>query len=685
MTKLFDFKIIEYLFSADELVRIEEREQTLLSLLSSYATEIQEHFPLERMLNLALKAKFFRVCEILYELRGEYYEIIECYLNKDNATSRQQLIFDVVRNLVEILYDSSDSGLRTTTDTGGQFNPEQKARAKTVLKQRRSGSVIEPRDVQFKKLQEKLVKPFALKQMLNMNACETVHLLWVEMNMDLKHLINTICSFDREASGKAVRHSSPVSSMDKKLGMPRQQPTIQDEDELNDEDSALTTGPLMSMEHSNEMSSSKILYQFMQGLFELAELIKRNRKYISYMSQFGAEYCELYIDLICLFEPHKVVELLKTQLSDYSYRIEECLRFCRERKCWDGAAYLLEKSGQIEAAFSLYLEKLRSLIKELQNRLELYKPSEMDVSKSNINAQLVNIVGLCQRNSCALNDNLKEKIWFALFDEIMQPIRGLFIDPSIEALLNYGGTTPDEERLLHKEMNAGSSSDLMIKNRLNETRDFFKQLGSYIINSMVGYLSLTTIIDRIICDPLYGASNFGDIKELMLKMVEMCIYEQTLLSKTELIVAKDVYIKMVAYKRLSCKSFSSFTNYCQYCSRPLDLMSNASTPSAGVAFDVKSPNMVISASQGVADSSDHKMAISIYHCGHSFHQSCLEMFQNQVNTPCPICSLSSGSTDGVRASALAASAAVAAAAKSKSKRNKFKIMQQQQLNESSIE
>ena len=111
------------------------------------------------------------------------------------------------------------------------------------------------------------------------------------------------------------------------------------------------------------------------------------------------------------------------------------------------------------------------------------------------------IVQLCQRNSCSLGDQVREKIWFSLFDEVMRPIRGLIIDPSIEAALISSEETLEE-----------SESDKFVRQRLDETREFFKGLGSYIINSMVGYLSLTTIIDRMICDPLYGASNFGDIK-----------------------------------------------------------------------------------------------------------------------------------------------------------------------------
>lgn len=103
----------------------------------------------------------------------------------------------------------------------------------------------------------------------------------------------------------------------------------------------------------------------------------------------------------------------------------------------------------------------------------------------------------------------------------MNPIRSLFIHPSIEALLLNDITSAQSK----------TKNDNVIKIRLDETKVFFKDLGSYIINSMVGYLNLTTIIDKIICDPLYGASNFGDIKDLMCKMLEMCSYEQTLLTK----------------------------------------------------------------------------------------------------------------------------------------------------------
>lgn len=519
--------------------------------MNSFSTEINDRFSLKRLLSLALQAKFYRVCEILYEILGEYYELVDCYLNIENSIERQKQIFEVVRNIINILFDSNASNIKERSQTGN-YN-----------RSKRSATLIDSRDLQLRYLKDKLTRYGTIKQMVNINACETIHLLWIEMDIDLKNLIKTIKNYGS--------NTKPVDI------------------DYSDLDDNKSVESLLINDLPNETANTELLFKFMKGLFMLADLIKSNRVYINYMSQFSAEYCQLYVDLICLHEPDKLLNFLKTSISDYSYGIEECLRICRERQVWDAAAYLLEKSGQIEAAFSLNLEKLSTLIRDLQKKLD--SSDDIEQSKLNIDAMLVKIIQLCQRNSQSLNDSVKEKVWFSLFDEVMRPIQSIC-------------TSKNE--------------------RLNETRDFFKKLGAHIINSMVGYLSLTTIIDRIICDPLYGASNFGDIKYLIYKMLEMCSYEEILLDKTASLVSGDVYSKMQTYKKYACKSFSSFTNFCQYCSKLLDTSES---------------------NDKQLDSNDSLTnAVSIYHCGHSFHQICLEMMQVQKNTACPVCNSSMTST-----------------------------------------
>jgi len=572
------------LCNSDDLDRIEEREQTLISLLNSFhSTEINERFNLNRLLSLALNAKFYRVCEIIYEIKGEYYEIVDCYLNTElNSSDRQKQIFDIVRNILNILYEST-----TTTTT----NEQQQHRTNSIIisqtRLNRSSTLIDSRDLQLRFLQEKLIRYNTLKQMVKINACETIHLLWIEMNIDLKYLIKTIRNYGNN-------NNTTVTELNAN--------DLLDETKSIDSLTFLSSSAATDATQTNEKQNTEFLFKFMQGLFMLADLIKSNRKYMNYMSQFSAEYCELYVDLICLHEPDKLLNFLKTSLTDYSYRIEECLRICRERQVWDAAAYLLEKSGQIEAAFSLNLEKLTSLIRDQQKRLLNMSEIELNISKSNIDAMLIKIIQLCQRNSQSLNDSVKEKVWFSLFDEIMRPIHSLNLNDS---------------------------------NR--DVYDFYKKLGAHIINSMVGYLNLTTIIDRIVSDPLYGASNFGDIKYLVCKMLEMCSYEQILLTKTASLVSGDVYSKLQTYKRYACKSFSSFANFCQYCSKPLDLLSssNNNNNNNNTNNDKSNENL----------DSDF---ILIFHCGHSFHQICLEIMQIQKNnTICPICNSSSSSSNAI--------------------------------------
>ena len=211
----------------------------------------------------------------------------------------------------------------------------------------------------------------------------------------------------------------------------------------------------------------------------------------------------------------------------------------------------------------------------------------------------------------------------------------------------------DGDQQLSLRDNESPDSD-EIKERLSETKEFFKNLGSYIINSMVGYLSLTTIIDRIIGDPLYGASNFGDIKDLMINMLEVCSYEQILLAKTSSLVSRDAYANMLIYKRISCKSFSLFSSFCQFCSRPLDLSTKLDTISVASGFSNTSPPSpsqmnALSPFASVSNLDilvDNKAAITIFHCGHSFHHSCLEIAMHTL-TLCPVCNSSVSSSQSI--------------------------------------
>ncbi|XP_028279338.1 vacuolar protein sorting-associated protein 8 homolog isoform X2 [Parambassis ranga] len=92
---LFD-QVLEFLCCPDDDSRHTERQQVLLELLQvGGAVQFNE----ERLLALAEKAKFYQICEFLYEKKHLYDKIIDCYL-KDPL--REWEIFNYIHNLLSM-------------------------------------------------------------------------------------------------------------------------------------------------------------------------------------------------------------------------------------------------------------------------------------------------------------------------------------------------------------------------------------------------------------------------------------------------------------------------------------------------------------------------------------------------------------------------------------------------------
>nr|XP_020479091.1 vacuolar protein sorting-associated protein 8 homolog [Monopterus albus] len=93
--KLFD-QVLEFLCCPDDDSRHTERQQVLLELLQVGGVV---QFNEERLLALAEKAKFYQICEFLYEKKNVYDRIIECYLRDP---LRKGEIFNYIHNLLSM-------------------------------------------------------------------------------------------------------------------------------------------------------------------------------------------------------------------------------------------------------------------------------------------------------------------------------------------------------------------------------------------------------------------------------------------------------------------------------------------------------------------------------------------------------------------------------------------------------
>ncbi|XP_074531432.1 vacuolar protein sorting-associated protein 8 homolog isoform X2 [Halichoeres trimaculatus] len=92
---LFD-QVLEFLCCPDDDSRHTERQQVLLELLQVGGVVQYDE---ERLLALAEKAKFYQICEFLYEKSNLYAKIIDCYL-RDPLRKRE--IFSYIHNLLSM-------------------------------------------------------------------------------------------------------------------------------------------------------------------------------------------------------------------------------------------------------------------------------------------------------------------------------------------------------------------------------------------------------------------------------------------------------------------------------------------------------------------------------------------------------------------------------------------------------
>ncbi|XP_014846586.1 PREDICTED: vacuolar protein sorting-associated protein 8 homolog isoform X1 [Poecilia mexicana] len=102
---LFD-QVLEFLCCPDDDSRHTERQQVLLELLQVGGVV---QFNEERLFTLAEKAKFYQICEFLYEQKHLYDRIVDCYLQDP---LRKAEIFSYIHNLMSMPGYSSEEKLK---------------------------------------------------------------------------------------------------------------------------------------------------------------------------------------------------------------------------------------------------------------------------------------------------------------------------------------------------------------------------------------------------------------------------------------------------------------------------------------------------------------------------------------------------------------------------------------------
>ncbi|KAK2552517.1 Vacuolar protein sorting-associated protein 8-like protein [Acropora cervicornis] len=295
-------------------------------------------------------------------------------------------------------------------------------------------------------------------------------------------------------------------------------------------------------------------YEFLKGIFDNKTPAPTRPEYSP-----AAEVHEKYIELMCKYQPDLVHSYLR---NSENYRLEETLAIVRQFNNRFATAYLLEKAGDITGAFQLLLETLKVKVKTLCDTFEKHEfppPNEIRKLTANVEATLLGVlIPLCQRNSGRLEEADREALWFPLLETVMAPQR-------------------------------------KCKDTTSAYFVAFKEQTRHVLNSMMGYISLPAILQKIMQDPTYNTGKFGEIKELILGMLDTYSYESTLLKTTNKLLAGDLHSSLSNLKRQSVHSFIPKSFRCAICHRVFI-----------EEFD-----------------SGQRDDLIVYRCGHVYHAECM--------------------------------------------------------------
>ncbi|KAF4366492.1 hypothetical protein F8388_003730 [Cannabis sativa] len=352
---------------------------------------------------------------------------------------------------------------------------------------------------------------------------------------------------------------------------------------------------------------SEELTAYLERISDFPKILRSNPVHVT------DDMIELYLELLCQYEPDSVLKFLETFDS---YRVDHCLHLCQEHGIIDAASFLLERVGDAGSALLLTLSSLDNKFAKLADAMgsgAARKQHFSTVKKLGEVKEIENIlracIGLCQRNTPRLNPEEAEILWFRLLDSFCEPLMGSFGDGG----LLEGG---NQNRILAQTSDADNFEEASIINwRIPRShkgahllKKLFSQFVKEIVEGMIGYVRLPNIMSKLLSDN--GSQEFGDFKLTILGMLGTYGFERRILDTAKSLIEDDTFYTMSLLKKGASHGYAPRSPICCICSGVL-----AKNPSSS--------------------------SIRVFICGHATHAQC-ELLENGASgagssSGCPVC------------------------------------------------
>lgn len=343
----------------------------------------------------------------------------------------------------------------------------------------------------------------------------------------------------------------------------------------------------------------------------------------------NAQLQERFIELACTFEPTIVYQFVRTHEA---YHLDRMLDLCKARGIVDATAYLLERAGDVQGALNILVDCMKLNIKVLTDAMN-ESSNNLDVSRipenRNNSAVLLQMcfpdtnhrahlafntidrilnmsTSMCQRNS-RKSDPEAEAMWYSVLRTLFEPHHATKV--AVKVAISDG--RPES---MMKYLNEDQDIDVTkVPRTLAPTLVFQFVIGDLmarLLRDMVISVSLTSLIQNLISSQENGAE-FGELKDVMMTMVETYAYERVLMETVNRLVSRDMFESFDAFKKSRCAALE-FPDLpkCMLCDQ------NITTPTGMGRQDLSENNSVL------------------YACQHLYHVACL---RGKLEDGCPIC------------------------------------------------